>query len=264
MRFLSDANERLGLYEEGIEEAQEALEVYRRLGDVEGQARSWKELAWSLFSNNQLDAAEDATSQLINLLSDKEGDQYELCEAHRILGKIYQSKGEVGKAINHFETALGIASSFNWHDILFWNNQLLANLFFGENRFDDAQTHIERAKSYATDNPLRLGQAMQLQAEFWYVRRRLAEAKSEALGAVKAYEKIGAAKDVEDCRTLLRKIETDTIQKHHSDVPFFDQLTPVWTGSNSRDRTHRHSPSGLDFPQVSSLSLLACCDHALF
>ena len=135
LRFLCDANRGLGLYEEGIQQAKEALEIYRRLDDVLGQALSWRELASSLLSDDQLDAAEEATSQSINLLSDKEVDQVELCEAHRILGKIYESKGETGKAINHFETAVGIASAFNWHDILFWNNYDLAQLFSTDDRF---------------------------------------------------------------------------------------------------------------------------------
>lgn len=42
---------------------------------------------------------------------------------------------------------------------------------------------------------------------FWYKRRMLKEANSEGLGAIEVYEKIGAAKDVERCRSLLRKIE---------------------------------------------------------
>ena len=207
LRFLSNANKRLGLYEEGIEQANEALEIYRRLNNVEGQAQSWRELASLLLSDNQLDAAEEATSKLINLLSDKEGDQFPVCEAHRILGKIYRLKGETGKAIDHFETAIGIASSFDWRDPLFWTNYDLAQLFFRKNRFDEAHTHIERAKSYGAGDPLQLGRAMEQQADFWYLRGRFVEAKSGALDAVKAYEKIGAAKDIEDCRTLLRRIE---------------------------------------------------------
>ena len=207
LRFISDANKRLGLYEEGIQQAKEALEIYQRLDSVAGQALSWKELARLLLFDNQLDAAEEATSQSINLLSDKEGDQYDLCEAHQILGNIYRSKGETGKAISHLETALGIASTFNWRDHLLWNNYDLAKLFLGENRFDEAQTHIDRAKPYAIDDPYGLGRVMELQAELRYEQGRLAEARSEYLGAVKVFEKIGAAKDVERCKTLLQEIE---------------------------------------------------------
>jgi tetratricopeptide (TPR) repeat protein len=45
---------------------------------------------------------------------------FRVCQCHRLLGDIHYSKGETEKAIDHFETALGIASSFNWHDQLFW------------------------------------------------------------------------------------------------------------------------------------------------
>ena len=210
LRFISGADERLGLHKEGIQRAKEALEIYQRLDSVEGQARSWKVLAFLLFSDNQLGAAEKATSKLINLLSDKEGNQFELCEAHRILGKVYQSKGKTRKAIHHFETAIGIASSSNWHDLLFWNNYALAKLFLGEDRFDKGHSHIERAKSYAIDDPYRLGRAMELEAQLWYNQHKFVEAKSEVLGAVDVYEKIGAAGDVEDCRALLRQIEEAT------------------------------------------------------
>ena len=208
LRFISGANKTLGLHEEGTQQVKEALEIYQRLDNVVGQARSWRELAWLLFSNKQPDAAEEAASRVIDLLSDGKGNQFSVCEAHRILGEIYQSKGQTGKAINHFETAIEIASPFNWRAHLVWNNYLLARLFFRENRFDEAQTHIERAKSYAIDNyPLSLGRAMQLQATFWYERRRLTEARSEALGAICAFEQIGAAGDVDGCKALLGKIE---------------------------------------------------------
>jgi tetratricopeptide (TPR) repeat protein len=79
---------------------------------------------------------------------------------------IYHSKGEREKAIYHFEAALGIASSFNWHDQLFWIHYSLAELFLDEGRFDDAHAHVERAKSHAVDNAYYLGRAMELQARF--------------------------------------------------------------------------------------------------
>ena len=104
---------------------------------------------------------------IFNLLSDK-GEQFVVCERYRVLGLVCQSKGEAEKAINHFETALGIASSFNWHYQLFWTNHSLANLLFGEGRFDDAHAHVERAKSHAIDGAgsYCLGRAMELQADF--------------------------------------------------------------------------------------------------
>ena len=53
-----------------------------------------------------------------------------------------------------------------------------------------------------------LGRAMELQAGFRYQQSRLGEAKAEVLHAADVYEKVGAAKDVEDCRKFLRRIET--------------------------------------------------------
>ena len=206
LRFISGADMRLGLHEEGIRRAKEALEIYKRLDHRLGQAQSLQELASLLYDDGQLDAAEEAALQLIDLLSG-EGDQLEVCEHHHLLGKICRSKGQVEKATEHFGTALGIASSFNWQDQLFWNNYSLAELFFGENRSDDAHAHVERAKSHAVDDPYLLARAMNLQAGFWCRERRFEEAKSEALRALDMLEKLGATKDVEHCKTILQNIE---------------------------------------------------------
>jgi len=79
-------------------------------------------------------------------------------------------------------------------------------LFRDEGRFCDAQTHLEQAKSHAVNNAYHLGRATELQAEVWYRQHRLEEAESEALRAVDIFDKLGAAKDVERCRKLLRDI----------------------------------------------------------
>jgi hypothetical protein len=50
------------------------------------------------------------------------------------------------QAIDHYETALGIASSSNWHGEQFWILCSLAELFRDQGRFDDAHAHVERAK----------------------------------------------------------------------------------------------------------------------
>ena len=50
---------------------------------------------------------------------------------------------------------------------------------------------------------------MWLQAWIWHRQRRLEEAKSEALGAVDAFEKLGAANDAKKARLLLQKIDRD-------------------------------------------------------
>jgi len=203
---LSNANWAIGLHKEGIQQAEEASEIFERLGDMVSQARCLIWLVDSLCSDNQLDTAEEAALRAINLLPEK-GQEFQVCEGHRALGNVYRFKGDTEKAIHHFEVAIGIASPSNWHGVLFWIHYELARLLHSEGRLDDAHAHIKRAKSHAADNTYYLGYAMELQARVWYDQHRLEEAKSEALRAADVYEKLGAAKDVEDCKNLLRDIE---------------------------------------------------------
>ena len=207
MRYLSRANSWLGLHQEGISQAKEASEIFERLDYIPGQARSLQELASLLYADKQFDAAEGAALRSIDF-SDK-GDIFSACECHRTLGRIYHSKGETEKAIEQFETAIGIASSFNWPNPQSWNHYSLAELFSDQSRFDDAHAHVERAKLHAANHSYLLGRAMELQARFWYKECKFQEAKSEALGAAEIYEGIGATKDVENCKTILRNIEEE-------------------------------------------------------
>ena len=216
LRELFDANRLVGLYEEGIQEVKEALEISERLGGIVEQARSLQYLARLLYEDEQLDAAEEAASGATDLLLEK-GEQYLICGSHRVLGRIYRSKGEREKAIHHFEAALGIASPFDWHDELFWAHYELAELLFAGDESGDVHAHVERAKSHAVDNAYSLGRAMELQANFWYKQRRFEEAKSEVLRAADVYEKVGAARDVEDCRMLLQDIQKELNSPDTSD-----------------------------------------------
>jgi len=50
---------------------------------------------------------------------------------------------------------------------------------------------------------------MKLQAVFWLNQHRLKEARSETLYAVEGFEKLGAMKDVEECRKLLQQINEE-------------------------------------------------------
>ena len=182
------------------------MEISERLGDVQAQAVYLIDLGWVLYEGGQVDAAKEAGSGALNL-SLAEGDQYVVCGSHRLLGKIYGSMGEREKAVYHLEAALGIASPSNWCDDLFWAHHDLAMLFSGEGKFDDAQAHLERAKTHVADDAFNLGAAMELQASLWYQRHRFEEAKSEALRAVDVYERLGASTRLERCRNLLRRIE---------------------------------------------------------
>ena len=203
---LSDVNRVLGLPKEGIQQAKEALEIFERLGDTGKQADCLIRLAQSLWKDKQLDAAEDAAFRAIGILPEK-GEQFRVCESHHALGEIYESKGEIEKAIHHLEVALRIASPFNWHDKLYSIHFSLATKFLREDRFDDAQAHLERAKPHVGNHAYGLGAAMMLQAMVWYKQHRLEEARSEALRAIEIYEKLGAANDIEMGRALLQLIQ---------------------------------------------------------
>ena len=217
LRSLSFVNRMLGLYREGIQQAEGALEVYERLGDTVGGADCLHTLALLLLHEDQLDAAEAAALRSVDFLLEK-GQDHLLCQSHRVLGEIYDFKGEKDKAIDHFETALGIASPFGWHSHLFLIHSSLAKLFFDENELDDANAHIERAKSHTDDNAYFLGHAMGVQARIWDRQGRLEEARAEALCALEIHERLGAARDVGDCREFLQRIELAMEGRSKSDT----------------------------------------------
>ena len=207
---LSDANRLLGLHSEGIDQAKEALEIFERIGDTVGQGRSLITLAWVLYSNSQLNTAEEVASRAIQLLPEK-GQEYQVCQSHRILGDIYRSQGDKGEAIHHFETALAITSHFNWNDQALWVHYSLAQLSRDEGKFNDAHAHIEQAKFCAvTYGAYYLGRVVQLQAVVYRQQQRLEEATSEALRALEIYERLGALSSVDNCKALLRDIEETT------------------------------------------------------
>jgi len=206
LRFLSDANRILGFYIEGIQQAREAVKIYEELNNTVERGHALTTLSSLLWKSNQLDAAEEAVLYAINLHLDQ-GDQFVVCQGHRVLGDIYHSRGDGEKAINYFKTALEIASSVNWQDELFWNHCCLASLFFGQGRFDDAYAHIKHAKSHTANNTYYLAHVIEMLAGFLYRQQRLEEGRSEALHAVNIYEKIGATRNLEGCRDLLQQIE---------------------------------------------------------
>ena len=218
--FLSETNRLLDLHQEGIQQSKEALEIHKQLNNKFGQAQSLCTLAWLFYDDQQLDAAEEAAAQSIGLFQERV-DQTLACLCHRILGKIYSSKGDMEKAMDNFEAALKISSSLDWHYEQFWVHYDLAALFFSQDRFDDSHAHVERAKSHTVNDMYLMGRAMDLQAVLWYQQRRLREARLEALCAVSAYEKVGAMKDLERCRDFLRNIEEEMEEPTISDEPSF-------------------------------------------
>jgi len=134
-------------------------------------------------------------------------DKFSLCGCYKTLGRICHLKGETEKAIDYFEKALEIASSRNWQGRLSWINYNLAELFFDQGKHDEAHAAIERSKSHATNDKYNLGRSTELQAQFWYRQCRFEEAKATVLHAADVYGTIGASRNVEKCKILLRKIE---------------------------------------------------------
>ena len=245
LRFLSNTNHRLGLHEEGIPQAKEALEIYERSCDISGQVQSLRVLARLLYEDAQLDAAEEAVSRALDL-SLVEGDQFQVSECHRFLGDILcHSKGRREAAINHFETALGIASPFSWHSKLFSCHCSLARLFSLDGRFGDAHTHIEHSRSHAVDNAYNMSFATSLRALVLHEQGRFEEARSEVLRAAETFEKLGAVRDLERCRGLLQNIQgemNNLVATHESGsdgrflktVPFPTPIDSPFLGRNPK------------------------------
>ena len=86
-------------------------------------------------------------------------------------------------------------------------------LFRNEGKFDDAYSHIERAKFYAAGNLLDLGCATEHQARILFMQGRLEEARSEALCAADLYGKVGAVEGSEECRRLSQQIEESRLAR---------------------------------------------------
>jgi len=103
------------------------------------------------------------------------------------------SEGKTEKAILHFETAPGTASSFGRHDQQFWIQYSLAELLSNQGRFDDANPHVGHAGSLAVDNPYH--------ARWSCGRGSGGQTKSKvlALRAVTIFEKHEAAQDLQKC-----------------------------------------------------------------
>jgi len=182
-----------------MQQAKEASEIFEQLGDTAKQAHCLITLARLLLSDDQLDAAEAAAFHAIDLVPE-EGYQSLVCESRRALGNISRSKDDTEKAIRHFEAALGIASPFDRHDLLFWIHYELAGLF----RDAGSTTH-----TLTSNAPSR---TRSIAHTTWVMRwsRKLGfgtiKADVKALCAADIYEKLGAVKDAEHCRTLLRDI----------------------------------------------------------
>ena len=71
LTVLAATNWQLGLTQEGIDQAMEAVEIFERIGDVNKHGYSLLTLAGAFIKNNQVDAAEEAASRVLQLLQRK-------------------------------------------------------------------------------------------------------------------------------------------------------------------------------------------------
>ena len=213
----SEANRSLGFYEDGIREAREALEIYEQLNNTGGQAQCLTQLAQLLHEDNQLEAAEESISRAITLLRNDDDEQFLVCQSHFILGDIYRSKGDREKAIQHLEISLGIASPHDWHHEMCMGHGTLSAIFCDMRRFDDADSHLERAKFHTTNNAFDSANFLVQQSYVRYHQGRLGDAVSGCSHAADAFEKLGAAREADDCRTIIRDISAEMDKLDRSD-----------------------------------------------
>ena len=202
---LAQANRGMRLYEEGIQQAREASEIFERLGKADGQAHSFNILASLLRQDGQLDAAEEAASRAIDLSEN----QLHLCQSHGHLGDIHRSRGNTEKAISHCETALQFASSLGLGYMLSGAHLSLARVYFMQFKLNAAHAHVEHAKSYVGNDMLQLGQVLMVGACVLHMQLRVEEAKLEVSHALAIFEKLGAAEAV-DARKFLDAFNRET------------------------------------------------------
>ena len=221
---LSDANRRMGLCGEGLQQAEEASGIFERLGEPVAQAACSVMIAQLLQGDGRLEAAEETALRALDLL--EKGEQSPDYDCHFVLGHIYESKGETEKAVHHFNIALGIASALNRAEGLFWVHYHLTLLSIQQGRFCDAQTHTEHVESFVANNKLRLAHTSVLHAVLWGEQNMLEEARSEALAAIDAFEKLGSVEGTELAREILRQIEAQSLV----DQPSCSDSTESWFG----------------------------------
>ena len=247
LAYLSDANRKTGLYQEGIQQAREASEIFGRLGDAGKQAQCLVVLASSLRREQQLDAAGEAASRAINLSENR--DQHLLCQCYQVLGAIHQSKGNTDQAVHHFEASLRIASLLDSHGLLSEGHLSMARLHIREGRLSDAQTHLEHAKSHTGNDTLRLARVIFMNACALYEQHRFREAKLEALRALDVFEKLGAVDLVEQTRQILENVEEMIHESHHNGKPSSGVPCRIYLplSFNHRHRTQtRITPSSMN------------------
>ena len=189
--YLSDVDRMSGLHQEGIRQAREALEIFEKLGETQQQAHCLIILASLFLGEGQLGAAGKAASRAMKLSKDR--DEFGLCQIHRVLGSVKLSRGKTGKATQHFEASLRIASRLGLGTLLSEGHLSLAHLYIKQRELDHADTHSELAKSHAGDDKHRLGRAHYVRGSVLFEQERYTEVVLEISSALVIFKKLGAA-----------------------------------------------------------------------
>ena len=204
--YLSEANQVLGFYEEGLPQVREALAIAEPLGIPGLTAGCLNMLAWLLYGNRQAEDAEKAATRALNLLPE-EGHGFLACQSHRILGEISLSREKRDEAIRHFDNALRVATPLSLDTHMLWIHHSLALLFSREEKFEDAYTHVEKAERHAANSVHLTSHTVLLRAWILYCQSKFEEAKPGASHALEVFKELGATTGQEMSEALLRAID---------------------------------------------------------
>ena len=207
---LSPTSSFLGLHEEGIQQAREAMVIYQRLGNMGGVAACHLWLS-SLFRRvDRLDDADECETQAIGLINTAipTADPTLCAFLHTCLDRIYSNRGETEKAYFHSEAALGKTTA---RDNRFIAHRGLAADCLARGRLDKAEVHLEHDRSLAVDGTSELGSVMFLQACLLQEQGKFEEARSEALRVLDFVEEFGRG-NVGDVEGLLHTIDREEVE----------------------------------------------------
>ena len=203
--YLSDVNRTSEHHREGIQQAEEALEIFKKLGETRQQAHCLIILASLFLGEQRFPEAGKAASRAKKLSKDR--DEFGLCQIYRVLGALNLSKGKTKKAIRHFEKSLRIASRLGLGTPLSEGHLSLAYLYIKRRKLTDARTHSDHAKSHAGNDMHRLGRAFYVSACVLFEQARYMEVVSEVSRALAIFEKLGATDLAGEARQLLEETQ---------------------------------------------------------
>ena len=234
LRKLSQASFELGLIEEGIQQAGEAMTISRQIGDIVGVIGCHIRLS-SLFRRAERnDEADECESRLIELTNTLLASSY--LEpmlrglVHDSLAQIYFNKRDMEQATSHAETALRIGG-ITVRSNLFTRYHTMARIHMENGRFDDAEAQLEHARSLAAEDSSEHSRLVLLQAHLLVKQGKLEEARSEAPRALDLLQEHGAVDQVKEAEDLIQSIDEGMLQNAamEDDIDALRKAVPYWT-----------------------------------